>query len=151
MNFGLMTFVGFCVFGGLLIIVSVFNQIRDDIDAKLADDMLKGTIHHEAKALLKVLQQSKTTIINAPLKHLCNSVCYYKRLGGTFTALNEKIATIAAVLASKQHPIPHVTFSTNFDADHSALVEIGSSGRKYLFDLHRADSLDVLVLGSGLA
>ena len=153
MDFGLIAFVGFCILGGFLIIAMVSDHTRDEINAKLAGDMLRGTIQHEAKALLKALQSE--TKINAPLKHLCNSVCYFKRLGGTFDALNEKIATISTTLASQQRPIPHVWFGYNYDVEHSALVEIGNeignSGRKYLFDLYRADSLDVLVLGGGLA
>jgi hypothetical protein len=149
MESGLIAFVGFYVLGGFLLVAIVSTHTRNEIDAKLAADMLKGTIQHEAKALLKALQSKAK--IDAPLKFLCNSVCYFKRLGGTFDALNEKIATISTTLASQQHPTPRVVFSYNPDADHSALVEIGNSGRKYIFDLHRADSLDVLVLGLGLA
>lgn len=142
-------FLGFVVFAGLYFVLMAINLTNTATDRQLATEMLRGMVQHEGKGLLKMLQLAKPDEVKifTPLKHFCNLVCLYMRLGGSFAELNEKIATIASTLASQERPVPHVIFDFSADHPHSVLVEIGNSGRLYLFDLRRLDSLDILKRG----
>lgn len=145
--------VSVCVLAGFLLVVFVITSTNQAVNAKLAEEMLRGSIQHEGKAWLKVLQSADVTDypkIFTPLKIFCNGVCIYMRLWGKFSTLNAKIETIRSTLASQQNPIPVVRFSHRDGTDHHALVEIGNSKCTYLFDLHHMDSLDLLTRGSGL-
>jgi hypothetical protein len=146
-------FASTCILGGFLIFAIVAHNSNEKINKSLATDLLRGSIQNEAKNLLRLMQRNIETdgvVFFTPLKHFCNLVCYYMRLGGKFYELNEKIATITTTLASQERPIPVVRFEKHTDLEHWALVVVGRSGRQYMFNLHRADSLDMKVLGSGL-
>jgi len=93
----------------LLVFNVLINKTYKKVNSSLADDILRGIIHHEIREFLKSLQDDDAFGF-AKLRNLCNIVVVYIRLGGTFDELNRRIEVMRLTLLSSKRPIQKVLF-----------------------------------------
>lgn len=149
--------VVFIVIAALIVwLFCLDRKFHKRVSKNLSEEILNGVVQHEARALLKSLQNGiDENKIFLPLRNLVNVVVVYKQLGGNYDKLNVMLETIRTTITTKSRPIYPVNFGGGvggsfndwlFQENRSlAWVDVwsGSTSRRlYHFDETHTNSLE---------
>lgn len=123
---------------------------------QIADGMLKGVITHQINELYKTAV--KCNNINAPMRHLCGSLCIYLALTFDKTmAIQNANRCFESVRAGQSYkfaagtviPKVWIEMAPKGRLPHHIYIHIGNGGMQFMQDLNKVDNWDVLTNGLG--